>query len=65
MFKSWIAILIMFINKKYRNSNPCFGVGVMAMHQNPDGQDRIGVWYYIFAVLTVFFVYGYMFYMYI
>lgn len=38
---------------------------MMAMHQNPDGQDRIGALYYLFAVLTVFFAYGYMFYMYI
>ena len=38
---------------------------MVIVHQDPDGRDKNGALYYIIAVLTVFFVYGYMFYMYI
>ena len=63
VFTLQIAEMIMGIIKNWK-SNTCLVFRMMIMHQDPDGRDRTGAWYYIFAVLTVFFVYGYMFYMY-
>lgn len=40
-------------------------VGACAMHNEPDGKDKLGLNAYIALVAFVFMIYGYMFYMYL